>query len=282
MRSRPQTTTRTPAPARRAHRERAHRRHGDLDRRPLVVLELRHPASTCSRPGRASCRPDHVARRDEHDQRHVDGLAARRGRRVAVPAGQSAASPATVAGVVSASATAGTVTSPGGGVTESAAVPAARRAATAATAASAATATAAGLRARLGLQRLPERHGSLGDPAQRLELPVDDRRRPAAAACADRRRPTSTCTSTSSAARAGGRSPSRRARPPARTSRTMRRLAPIAGVSCPTAAAARTRSGSRSRADLAALAAAPARPRGTTLPPVAPTSCTDRLRRPAA
>jgi hypothetical protein len=33
------------------------------------------------------------------------------------------------------------------------------------------------LRARPGLQRLAERHRSLGGPAQRLDLPVDDRRR---------------------------------------------------------------------------------------------------------
>ncbi|MGI9097574.1 MAG: S8 family serine peptidase [Solirubrobacteraceae bacterium] len=71
-----------------------------------------------------------------------------------------------------------------------------------------------------------------------------------AVVCADLRQPTSTCTSTSAPARAGRRSRGRSARHPATTSPTAPPPAHTAGASCHTAAAARTRSSSRSRTDL--------------------------------
>ena len=59
-----------------------------LDRRTLVVLELRH----VPRPVRAGLEHhvgvDRLRHRDEHDQRHVDGVAARRRRSGAAPPGE--------------------------------------------------------------------------------------------------------------------------------------------------------------------------------------------------
>ena len=68
--------------------ERHHRREHDEHRRPLELLQLRHLR------GRLRARVEHhlglvpVDHPDQHDQRHVHGLPARRGRRGAVPADQ--------------------------------------------------------------------------------------------------------------------------------------------------------------------------------------------------
>ena len=67
---------------------RDHRRRDHLERRACVVLELR-PVPGHLRPGlEHHLRLAHVRKRHEHDQRDLDGLAARRGRGRAAPRGQ--------------------------------------------------------------------------------------------------------------------------------------------------------------------------------------------------
>ena len=70
------------------HRGRDHRRRHHQHRRPRLVLQLRHL------PGHLRAGPEHhlglehQQHGDQHDQRHLDGVAARRRRRGALPGGQ--------------------------------------------------------------------------------------------------------------------------------------------------------------------------------------------------
>jgi subtilisin family serine protease len=68
----------------------------DDHRRAVVVLELRQRASTSSRRAQHHCRRGHERHGDQHDQRHVDGDAARRRASRRSTCRTTPASPATV------------------------------------------------------------------------------------------------------------------------------------------------------------------------------------------